>query len=353
MTTQEEILKRMLDRTSDKLDKREGSIIYDALAPASVELQQKNIEIETVYNEMFADTQSREYLIRRAGERGLKPYPATYSIVKAEILPTTLNVEIGSRFSCEEVNYKITDNLGNGEYLLQCETVGEIGNLTSGVLLPIDNIQGLVSAEIVNIEVYGEEEEDTEIFRKRYYKSLDSEAFAGNKADYIAKTKSQAGVGGVKVYGGQEWNGGGTVKLVILSNHYDIPSDTLIDNLQTYFDPLENQGLGNGIAPIGHFVTVVPVDKIVVNITINITYDELYNWSIVQNDVEKAIDNYFLDLNEQWENTNNIVVRLAQIESRILNVEGVIDVKNATINSRAENLIIDKDAIVVRGTINE
>ena len=37
--TYEDILQRMLDRVPDSMDKREGSIIYDALAPAAVELQ--------------------------------------------------------------------------------------------------------------------------------------------------------------------------------------------------------------------------------------------------------------------------------------------------------------------------
>ena len=32
------ILKRMLDRVSSSLDKREGSIIYDAIAPTANEL---------------------------------------------------------------------------------------------------------------------------------------------------------------------------------------------------------------------------------------------------------------------------------------------------------------------------
>lgn len=37
--TYEEILERMLERVPDDMDKREGSLIYDALAPAAIELQ--------------------------------------------------------------------------------------------------------------------------------------------------------------------------------------------------------------------------------------------------------------------------------------------------------------------------
>ena len=60
------ILERMMDRVPNNIDKREGSIIYDALAPAAVELAQMYIELDVILNETFADTASREYLIRRA-----------------------------------------------------------------------------------------------------------------------------------------------------------------------------------------------------------------------------------------------------------------------------------------------
>lgn len=36
--TYEVILNRMLDRVPDYMDKREGSVIYDAMAPAAVEM---------------------------------------------------------------------------------------------------------------------------------------------------------------------------------------------------------------------------------------------------------------------------------------------------------------------------
>jgi len=39
------ILNRMLDRVPSSFDKREGSIIYDALAPAAMELMGMYIEL--------------------------------------------------------------------------------------------------------------------------------------------------------------------------------------------------------------------------------------------------------------------------------------------------------------------
>ena len=59
------ILKRMLDRIPNNFDKREGSIIYDALAPCAMELMNMYISLNTVLKETFGDTASRDFLILR------------------------------------------------------------------------------------------------------------------------------------------------------------------------------------------------------------------------------------------------------------------------------------------------
>lgn len=350
--TFETILQRMLDRVSNSFDKREGSIIYDALAPAAVELQQMYIELDVILQETFADTASRENLIRRAAERGITPFEATKAVVVGDFTPTTLEIPIGSRFSCEDVNYVVTEKVANGRYYLEAEQAGDIGNIRDGALIMIDNISGLASANITSISIYGEDDEDTETFRNRYFASLQSESFGGNTSDYKAKTKSQGGVGGVKVYGAQEWNGGGTVKLVVQSSNFDVPSENLIETLQEAIDPVENSGKGYGTAPIGHHVAVVPVMGQVIDIAINLTYEDNYNWSLVESDVLKELDEYFKELNHSWEDINNIIVRISQIESRLLNVKGILDVGGTKLNGRTENVQLDKDAVAIRGTIN-
>ena len=92
--TYDVILQRMLDRVPDNMDKREGSIIYDALAPAAVELQLMYIELDTILTETFADTAQRDYLVRRAVERGITPYEPTYAILKGVFTPSSLDIPI-------------------------------------------------------------------------------------------------------------------------------------------------------------------------------------------------------------------------------------------------------------------
>ena len=71
--TFETVLERMLDRIDDAYDKRESSPIYAAIAPAALEIVNLYAALGDMMDESFADTASREYLIRLAASRGMKP----------------------------------------------------------------------------------------------------------------------------------------------------------------------------------------------------------------------------------------------------------------------------------------
>ena len=350
--THELILNRMLARVPAKFDKREGSIIFDATSPAAVELQNFYIALDDVLSEVFADSASREYLIKRCAERGITPKQASYAIVKGSFDPASIEIPLGTRFSHDDYNYTVIEKIEKGLYYLQCETIGREVNGITGQLIPIDYVAGLKTSEIVEVSILGENEEETETLRARYFASLAAEAFGGNKIDYITKILSIQGVGGVKIYSGSQWNGGGTVKAVVINSDYGIPTNDLIEQIQTKIDPETNQGEGVGIAPIGHFVTVVPAYNTVINIETTLTYDDGYSWSSTKSKIEAVVDEYFRELNKNWKDLERITVRLALLESRILTVDGILDIKATLINGKEENLSVDKDSIVTRGTIN-
>ena len=217
--TYEVILQRMLNRIPDNMDKREGSIIYDALAPAARELADLYAEFGEIETESYADTASREYLIKRAAERGITPHPATNAIVKGVFTPTDIEIPIGTRFNSDNLNYIVISKIQGGQYQLQCETEGTVGNGFSTTLIPIDYVDGLETAQISEVLIPGEDEEDTEMLRSRYFESFDTKAFGGNKTDYVQKTNEIDGVGSTKVT--PVWNGGGTVLLTILNSEYN------------------------------------------------------------------------------------------------------------------------------------
>lgn len=344
--TYEDILKRMLDQVPADMDKREGSIIYDALAPAAVEMQLMYIELYAALNELFADTASRDYLIKRAAERGLTPKAATYAVLKGEF---NQDIPLGSRFSLETLNYVAVERIAQGQYKMQCETIGTDGNTLFGTLIPIEYIQGLNRAELTELLIPGEDEEETERFRRRYFDSLNSQAFGGNIADYREKVNGISGVGGVKVY--PAWNGGGTVKLVIINSTYGIPSNELIKTVKDTVDPEPNTGAGYGLAPIGHMVTVEGAAEEKVSISSTIVYQTDYSFERCKEDIFQAIDTYLHELNMTWQDDSQTIVRVSRIEGRFLDIEGIMDTYDTKINGKSGNYVLPSSSIAVRGDV--
>ncbi|MSB20700.1 baseplate J/gp47 family protein [Flavonifractor plautii] len=396
--TYESILARMLQKAlsiNSNLDTREGSLVWYGDAPAAVELQNLYIALDTVLNETFADTATRPYLILRAAERGLSPQPASPAILQMAITPTTLFLPLNTRFSIGELNYYVSADRGSGNYELTCETAGEAGNNYTGTVIPIEYVDGLETCKITSVLVPGEDEEDTELFRQRYLNSLNAQAFGGNQIDYIEKVNAIPGVGGVKVY--RAWNGdlkpanmippkeaeawieglsgvpepvklwldtvyaaaknnmftvGGTVKLVVINSTFTVPSPTLVEQVQTAVDPLQNAGEGVGIAPIGHVVRVEGVQEETVDLGFALYYQRGWSWEDVSGYVTEAINGYFLELAQSSADQDEaLVVRISQIESRLLGITGILDIANTTINEKAANHTLALDHIPVLGSL--
>ena len=346
--TFESLMKEMLSRIPNDLDKREGSVLYNALAPSAVELQNTYIEMDNILDMVFVDTTEGVFLTKKCHERGIERLPATNAICKGEF---NIDVPIGSRFYLEGLHYTVTEKMSQNVFKLQCETSGEKGNHPLGNMIPVEYIQNLTSAVLTEVLIPGEEVESDQSLRQRYYDSLFGLAFGGNIADYKQKVLQMQGVGAVKVY--PTWQGGGTVKLVILTSEYKAPSQELVDMVQTAIDPTQNQGQGLGLAPIGHVVTVVGAQQTTVDVTARITYQNGYYFDRIQSALEQTIEDYFNELNESWGNEKNLVVRISRIESRILDLEGVLDVSDTELNGLQRNIEIDQNNIVVRGQVND
>lgn len=346
--TFEGILERMLERVPDDMDKREGSIIYDALAPAAIELQLMYLELDAVLKETFADTASRTFLLLRAKERGIKPKEATHAVLRGIFTPDALEIAEGARFSCEELNYEVIGKNADRGYNLRCETAGLAGNGTFGKLIPINYIPGLETADLTELLIPGEEETDTETIRKLYFDSFDSQEFGGNKKDYMKKTMEIPGVGAVKVT--PVWDGAGTVKLTILDAGCQKASAELLGQVQETIDPVQD-GNGDGLAPIGHVVTVDTPQEFPVEVAVQAVYDTGYSFGALHSQMCQAVENYLGQLRAQWQTQEVQVIRAAQIEARLLAIDGIIDVSPVKLNGAEGNISLNEEFIPVAGGV--
>lgn len=148
------IMQRMLSKVPDSIDKREGSIIYDALAPCAIEISQMYIVLKDNIDLSFVDTAVDEYLDRLCNQVGIERKQATKSIRKAEFYDETENlmdIGVGERFTLNDLTYKTIKRIDLGIYECECETEGRKGNTGSGTLIPINYIEGLGKAILTDI----------------------------------------------------------------------------------------------------------------------------------------------------------------------------------------------------------
>lgn len=343
------IMNRMLESVPDTVDKREGSIIYDALSPAAAELVKCYMELDVVMDETFVDTASLQYLMLRCKERGVAIQGETAAVIEGVFTPSSVELTAGLRFNCDEVNYTITEKISAGHYKLEAETLGTVGNKYTGLLLPIQTVNGLETAQIAAVLIPAEDGDTTDTLRDKYYASIDGEAFGGNVADYREKVNAITGVGGTKVY--PVWNGGGTVKLTIIASDYTAPSTELISKVQTAIDPEQNHGEGMGLAPIGHTVTVTGAKYADLTITANVTFAAGWNWENGKSQLVSAANAYLDELCKAWADSETTVVRISQIETHLLTADCVVDVDGTTVNGDTRNIELAADEIPRLSTI--
>ena len=156
------------------------------------------MSMDMLMDRTFADTATGEDLDKRAWERNISRKAATNSVVKAVFTDESgeaFDVETGARFSGGGNDYCIIERIEKGCFKLACETAGEGGNGYTGKIIPVGYVDGLYSAEITEIIIYGENRESDDSLRKRYFESFQTKAFGGNIEDY---KRIFSGIRGVK-----------------------------------------------------------------------------------------------------------------------------------------------------------
>lgn len=369
--TYEELLAAMLSEVPTDVDKREGSIIFDTLSPAALELAKAYMGMDSVLNNAFAETAIREYLIKIAKERGLTPETATNAVLKGEFNFISNDgkyigevVSEGNRFNLDKINYIITSQISNesgqvitvtdsngntiavangeripGLWQVKCETAGAEGNKHFGSMTPIETISGLTKAELTDLLIPGKDEEDTEVFRQRYFDSINNDAFGGNKADYVKWVKAIDGVGQVKV--NRTPNGGGTVGVIITNTENDTASDTLVAEVKKILDPEEYTGLGEGIAPIGHSVTVESVKYSGWDVYFyDVEYEDGLTIADVNNIFQKVLNEYADELNSEWEESGDRKIYAMQLAAKCISADGIINIGSCDIDGDAYRTLL-------------
>lgn len=349
---------QILDRTlSNELlsdvDKREGSIVYDTLAPVCMELADAYAKMDILESQLSLLTATGSNLDNRAYEQGMareqetqaerigtfKKYQIdeqTGEYVKDENdnkILIDMDIPEGSRFVSPENDSIIYEFIGKDdkdENILRCETYGTVGNEYTGTILPLTAIPDLVEAKITGTHIPAQDTESDDELRTRVINKLNSLSFGGNIDAYIEKVSGIDGVGTCKVFPAWQYNG--SVLLSVVDSSYEPITQSFADRIKEEIDPEESSGQGVGFAPIGHYVTVTTPIKSNVKVQFHLDLEADVTIGNVQEECEQKIKEYFNSVRHEFYQDKTLGIYRARIIDKILEIPEVLNVTDVLLN---------------------
>ncbi len=382
---EEKTYENLLNRAMSDIDPKagvqlgEGYLVYNALSALAYELEKLYVELSWVIDQGHVQTADLEHLIRICEDRGITRKPATYASVSVQ---GDAEIPKGTRVRLKGYVFDVGDALDVGAHLYKavCETAGEGPNGVTGKAQVMDYVPALTWVTINELLIPGQNIESADSLRKRYLESFDTTGFGGNIRDYQKKVLAISGVGAVRVT--RAWNRdihpgqmipsekvtrwyettnatfpdevqswltavytaakerlltvGGTVLITILGSDFAPASDELVKEVQEAVDP--DDGEGTGIAPIGHLVTVHSAEAVPINVSAKLSFSSGHTYTELSAAIDAALSDYLKELRTSWQDEKSLVVRIRQIEKRILGIPGILDIGGLTMNGQMENL---------------
>ena len=219
---------------------------------------------------------------------------------------------------------------------------GTAANNQTGDLTPItDAPTELTHAKVVECLIEGENETSDDDIREAYFEYVNSTVSDGNKAQYERWCSEYEGIGNAKIF--PLWNGANTVKVSILSASNTAASPTLVEEFQKYIDPGVT-GMGDGVAPIGAFVTVTTATEIPINVSATVTLKSGYSDT---SGIATALQEYFSSIAYE-----KGTVAYMNVGAIILNVDGVESINDLRLNNSTADVSLGVEEIPILGTVD-
>lgn len=370
--TEESIMNRMLNKVPSDIDKSEGSFIWDAQAPVAFMLSEAALWAQELLRRGFASTVASDHpdirsaeLDLRTGEHGItrrEAVASSGSVVFTGKPGTTVPAGTYVATPADEgsgessVEYVTTlgvtlSDLGTGTTPIRAVTPGSNGNVPAGVIqLMMTSVSGVTSVTNPEPTRSGTDTESDMSLLERFYAKVRSQGTSGNKAQYMQWANEIAGVGGVEV--APLWKGPGTVGLYLIDTDKRAASQDIVDAVQQYIDPSQD-GQGEGVAPAGPVITVMPAAEVAIDISVKVqrTQEQPSTMEEIRKLIEDGVRTY---LQQIAFNRKDPLVRYTRIAAVLLDIPIIVDYSDLTINGHTEqqNIEIGSGQVAVLGTVS-
>ncbi|MEJ8306594.1 baseplate J/gp47 family protein [Saccharibacillus sacchari] len=364
--TEDAIRNRMLDRLPDDLDKSEGSFLWDAQAPAAFMLSEAALWAQELLRRGFASTVAStdenfrsEELDLRASEHGVTRRTATFAEGSVtftgepgKIVPAGTTVsspsdeEIGEASKEYETTAAVTiGETGKAAVSVRAVIAGKPGNVPPGAISLIsDSVSGVTGVSNAAALTGGTDIESDASLLERFYAKVRNQGTSGNKAQYRQWASEIPGVGASRVV--PLWKGPGTVGIYLLDNDKRAASPSIVSAVQTYIDPTQD-GQGEGTAPAGPTVTVMPAEEVTIDIEVTPTLASGASAADVKRQIEEGVTAYLKQLAFQ-----DPLVRYTRIAAILLDIPPLIDYTDLIVGGASDrNIEMEEHQVAVLGTV--
>lgn len=356
---EETIRQRMLDRMPADLDKTEGSIPWDAIAPVAIELVLASGWAKEVLRRAFVQTTFGVYLTYKAEENGLQRRPAVAartagndvlftgdpgSPIPAGYLVSTESTEATPAKIYRTLSAVVIGENGEARVGVEALEPGVIGNAPIGAIRHLaEPLPGIKSVTNLAPIEGGVDEESDETLRQRTLEENRREEGDGNITDYTAWAKQVSGVGNVLVE--PLWQGEGTVRVIILDPEGRPAPQPTIDAVQQHLDPM-SRGRGEGLAPVGAKVTVDTATTIDISATIpNLVAEPGYTIEQARLNAEAALNDYLFRVNPGG------LIKIQEAAASVINAPGVDNVGDILLDGSRQDILLEVNELAQLGIV--
>lgn len=340
------ILNRLLGNVPSDVDKSEGSLVYDALSPTSIEIAQSEIKLDEVLNMVFAQNMATNgysaQLDLRCGEFGitrksgtLATGQVTFTGTETTPIPigTTVQTPGGLRYTTTASGV-ITGGISTVN--IQASGIGTAYNVPANTIIQVPTTISGITGVSNSVPVTGGTEIETDAaLLQRLLAQVQTPSTSGNSAHYINWALSVAGIGAAEVF--PLWNGAGTVKVCAIDSNMQPLTSDLLTALSTNVEAQR---------PIGATVTYESAAALPIDISVNVVRDTAYTQEQILAALTTSIVNYLKSIAFKQN-----YVSYAVIGSLVLATPGVTDYSALTVNGGAVNVIIGSEQVATQGTM--
>ena len=365
--TKQYILDLLLSKVPEDVDKRQGAIIYDTLAIGAAKLADVFVEVKQIVEQGYMRTATKDEAIdHKAEERGIKRYEATFAerlgvFTYTGGAPAVLS--IGSLFSTIDENkqdvvnfivkapYIVDGAEVPGSYVLECQTAGTIGNTYFGEILPLTDMNTLATATLSTVLTPARDRETNGSVKERYFATFNLEAFGGNLADYRQYMQEFSGIGQTQIYPRTKENEDIVLSCVDTSNQpisseYQNTIKQTLDPENYYNNGNDTSGMGLGVVPMGHKVSVTTPDNFEIKVELKIIKANTAYIETVKQNIQTNLEAYIKKVQDLWDDGDGqyeTTIYYNQVLVAASTADGVVNVNDCKINGGELNIVLAQD----------